>query len=289
MIARWFFDDAQLYSEARLRAVLNAYPWKTSRWTPGYFAQIPRRPLQDRAVWAVLLTLPFFLVRRRDPLVRWMVVSCAVLGLGLVMTIGLNNKVPPMRTYFPLLSFPLAVLLMLPSGRRNSSNATHAAQVAVPGRPWPLNHWLAQPHKVRVAIALLLVGVCMDIYRQGRRSVRVHRERQALEAFVAEARSDSDKLYVCWEAALPFELLSPLDSLNGWNGISLVNLTWTQRTPWQDAIKRRFGIDDLARAICQRDDIVLVATPLHRDLFERFAREHYQAELQFVESPRAGA
>ena len=202
------------------------------------------------------------------------------------MTIGLNNKVPPMRTYFPLLSFPLAVLLMLPSGRRERSDATRAAQFAVPGRPWPLNQWLAQPHKVRVAIVLLLVGVCMGIYRQGRRSVRVHRERQALEAFVAEARSDRTSSMSCWEAALPFELISPLDSMNGWTGISLVNLTWTQRTPWQDAIKRRFGIDNLARAICERDDIVLVATPLHRDLFERFARKHYHAELQFVESPR---
>jgi hypothetical protein len=240
MIARWFFDDPEIYSEANLRSVLDGYPWKSSRWTLGYFAEIPRRPLQDRAVWAVLLTLPFFFMGRRDRQVRGMVVVCAVLALGLVMVIGLNNKVPPMRTYFPLLSFPLAVLLLCPSGARDGNDSSRASRAGVPGRHWLLNQWLAQPHKVRVAIALLLVGACMGIYRQCRRSVRVHRERQALEAFAADARAQPHKLYVCWEAALPFELLSPLDSLSGWSGISLVNLTWTQRTVWQDAIKRRF-------------------------------------------------
>jgi hypothetical protein len=90
-------------------------------------------------------------------------------------------------------------------------------------------------------------------------------------------------LYVCWEAALPFELVSPLDSLASWSELSVLNLTWTQRTPWQDDLKRRRGITCLARAMFERDDVVLVATPTHRALFETFAREHFGAEVEFVQ------
>ncbi len=68
----------------------------------------------------------------------------------------------------------------------------------------------------------------------------------------------------------------------------LVNLTWTQRTVWQDEIKRRFGIDDLARALVERDDVLLVATPGHRTLFANYAQEHFGVELDFVERGRAG-
>ena len=105
---------------------------------------------------------------------------------------------------------------------------------------------------------------------------------------ITELRPDGQTLFVCWEAAMPFELLSPLDNLQSWSTMPLVNLTWTQRTVWQAEIKRRFDIDDLARAMAERDDVLLVAMPAHRALFADYAREHFGVELDFVECGRAG-
>ena len=109
-----------------------------------------------------------------------------------------------------------------------------------------------------------------------------------LESFLADLQPATRELYVCWESAMPFELLSPLDNLHSWSGIPLLNLVWTQRTPWQEQTKQKFGIRNLAQAMCERDNIVLVATPTHRLLFTIFAKEHFHADEEFVESKIAG-
>jgi hypothetical protein len=285
MIARWFFDDPVLYSEAKLRSVLAAHAWKTARLTPGYLLQACRRPFRDRSVWAVMLVLPFFLARMDgDRHARRALLGCATLGLALIVLVSVNNKVPPMRIYFPLLSFPLAATLLF--------HAPHAAvsrrKAAQAGLRRTLGDRLPQSPWTRVVVALLVVGTAMGVYRQGRRSMRVQRERMALHAFLDEARSNRQNLYVCWEAALPFERLSPFDSLASWSGLSVLNLTWTQRTPWQENVKRRFEISCLARAMSERDDIVLVATETHRSLFVTFAKEHFQTDLEYLNSRSFG-
>jgi hypothetical protein len=96
------------------------------------------------------------------------------------------------------------------------------------------------------------------------------------------------KLHVSWEAALPYELVSPLDNLKSWAGISVLNLTWTQRTPWQESVKRRFGIVDLARAMSYRDDIVLVANEGHRAVFAAFAKERLHVEVEYANDKSYG-
>lgn len=285
MMARWFFDDPVMYSEANLSSVLAAHPWKTARWSPGYLLEAFRRPLQDRSVWAVLLVLPFILSRSdRGRPERRVFLSCAILVLGMLLAVSLNNKAPPMRLYFPLLAFPLSAALLLPATAVPSSDS--AGRFVGLRDAW--HNWSRHPALTQAIVVMLIVGIAMGVYRQGRRSTRVARGRVGLQEFLADARAERHKLYVCWEAALPFELVSPLDNLEAWSDISILNLTWTQRTAWQDTVKRRFGISCLARAICERNDIVLVATPAHRELFETFANEHFQARLEYLASRNFG-
>jgi hypothetical protein len=286
MIANWFFDDPEIYSPAKLRSVLDAYPWKTARLTPEYFGQACRKLLQDRCVWAALLVLPFFLasVDRSRSTTR-VLLSCAIVAVASVVFLVFNNKLPPMRTYFPLLSFPLSVALLFAG---NASWLFEQLQTKSVGAARSLLAWNVRSPWSRAVFVMLVVGIVMGTYRQARRSMRVHRERAELQKFLAEAPSKGRALYVCWEAAMPFELVSPLDSLRAWSPLSLVNLTWTQRTPWQEEIKRRFGISCLARAMWERDDIVLVATARHRSLFVTFAKQHFSQDIDFVHLDSAG-
>lgn len=293
MIANWFFDDPDLYSEAKLRSVLEAHPWKTARLTAEYFGQAARKLLQDRSVWAALLVLPFFLTSiDRGRNARRAILSCGIVAVASVLLLLLNNKLPPMRTYFPLLSFPVAAALLFAGNAGSFVKRPHSTV------KWPETKrggvrdlfvaWNVHSPWVRAAVVMLAVGVVMGTYRQGRRSMRVYRERAELQTFLDEAPSRGNLLYVCWEAAMPFELVSPLDSLRAWSPLSLVSLTWTQRTPWQEEMKRRFGVSSLAQALCERDDVVLIATPRHRSLFATFAKQHFSEDIEFVESNRVG-
>lgn len=290
MIARWFFDDPEVYSQANLRAIVTAYPWKSARLTLGYGWQAFRKVFGDRSVCAVLLVLPFFLVRGdRDREARWTVVGCAAMAFALVVFLTWNNKLLPPRIYFPLLSFPLGVALLFPS-RNARMILGKASASAVPnfvgltGSLRGLFAWNAPSRGARAVVVMLIVGLAVGSYRQVRRSVRVHRERHALQAFLDEQRPFGRNLVVCWGPALPFEFLSPLDTLSSWSGLPLVNLVWTQRTPWQEATKARFGIANLPEAIYQRDDVVLVANRADIALYETFASEHFGADVQFVPS-----
>ncbi len=276
MIAHWFFDDPELYSEARLRSVLDAHPWKTERLSATYLWQNFRSPLRDRSVWAVLAVLPFFFYRAQPGRPGQVaILGSAVVGLLLIAAITWNNKVPPARVYFPLLSFPLSATLLFA--------ASWAQEKFTPA--WNVT---ARPRWARAVLVLLMVGIVMGVYHQGRHSLLVRRDRRVLDAFLAELEPSGRALYVCWEAAMPFELMSPLDNLSAWARMPLVNLVWTQRGRWQEETKRRFGVSNLAAALCQRDDLVLIATPEHRELFARFAKEHCQADVEFVPTATAG-
>ncbi len=287
MITRWFFDDPAVYSEANLRAIVTAYPWKSSRLTLGYGWQAFRKMFGDRSVCAVLLVLPFFLVSGdRDRRARWAVLGCAGMAFALVAFLTWNNKLLPPRIYFPLLSFPLAAALLFPA--RIAATRTSASTVpnllGLMALLRELAVWNTQSRGTRVVVVMLIVGLAVGSYRQVRRSVRVHRERHALAAFLDEQRPFGRNLVVCWGPALPFEFLSPLDNLSAWSGLPLVNLVWTQRTPWQAATKARFEISNLPQAIYQRDDVVLVANRADLALYETFAKEHFGADVEFVPS-----
>jgi hypothetical protein len=285
IMARWYFDDKDLYSEANLRSVLTSYPWKSARLNASYFATTFRKPLRDRAVLSVILALPFFLVFRIGTRpARWTILGCALVALLLFVVIGINNKMPPLRLYFPLFAFPLSAVLLFP-----------VADPAVFNRKWSprgfrgiVRHWTTQPRLTRALVTMLIVGTVMGMYKQCRRTVLNERRRAALESFIAQARSKPEKLYVCWEAALPFEAISPLDNLAAWSDVSILTLAWMQRTEWLEDVKRRFNISNLAKALCERDDIQLIATPTHRTLFAVFAKEHFGEDVEFVTSYEAG-
>ena len=114
MIANWYFDDAELYSQAKLQSVLDAHPWKTDRLSEDYFWQTYRGLGRNRSVWATLLVLPFFVAAiDRRTAGRRTVVLCGLTSVMMVVALTLNTKALPLRVYFPLLSFPLCVAVLM--------------------------------------------------------------------------------------------------------------------------------------------------------------------------------
>jgi hypothetical protein len=286
MIANWFSDDPVLYSRENLSTIVDAYPWSSARRTAEVWWQAFRTIAQNRAVMSLLLVLPFVLTQVRVRSAQWAIVGSVLAALALLGLVTWSQKVPPERVYLPLLSFPLSVALLSfawPNEKTSPGRAWTSTEGKGKFRWLPIS-WQGRSLQTQVVVGLLVVAIVIGVDRQVRQSVRVGRSRVALESFLADARAANQKLYVSWEAALPYELSSPFDNLSSWSGIRLLSLAWSQRTPWAEEIKRQFGITNLARALCERYDIVLVSTPLHRSLFTTFAREHFNADIAFVPS-----
>ncbi|MBI2823283.1 MAG: hypothetical protein HYX69_01180 [Planctomycetia bacterium] len=292
MIASWFSDDPELFNEANLRSIVEAYPWKSARLTSQFWSQAWREIGRNRSVVAVFLALPFVLAAAGAGWSgrRGIAVSM-VTAVGLVAYLAWNKKIPPERVYFPLLSFPLS-LLLLSSAWRPSWWQPRGAPLPADGfsktdRAAPI--WQPRQLAAWATVGLLAVGVAIGVHRQSLRSVRVNRARGELQAFLAELRPSGHEVYVCWAWTMPFELLSPWDNLQWCARMPLLTLVWTQGTPCQEDLKRQFGITRLAPAMYERDDVLLVATPKQQSSFVTFAKEHFGADVEFVPSKQVGA
>jgi hypothetical protein len=187
-----------------------------------------------------------------------------------------------------LLSFPLAAALLFPSKVRQAGSSGEQEQSRALGSVRQLLDAWRQPSWSRAVVILLVVGLAMSSYRQCRRSMRVHRDRQALQSFFTELRPSPRDLHVCWGPAMPFELTSPLDGEPWWSRLQMLSLTWMQRTPWHEETKRRFGISSMAQAMYERDDIILVANRIDLALYAGFVKEHFQADVAFIQSRNFG-
>jgi hypothetical protein len=287
MIAGWYSDDAELYRTDRLQQILGARAWQAESRGARFSSRPFREMFRNRAVWAILLALPFVVVGlgpgRRE---KWAIFGSLAVAVALILFVAWSKKSPPARVYFPLLSFPLSVALLLP--RRRTAADAHGA------RPTAIESSLAakQPVARRRALAsqivtvMLIVGCAMGMHRQFRRSMIVERERRELREFLAQIPDQETRLYVCW--AMPFELLPPWAFSDPLREMPLAPLAWMQGTPWFEEIKRRHDISHIVKAVSERPDIQLIATPEERALFARFAQEHFGVELEFVPGDKVG-
>ncbi len=288
MITEWFSDDSTLYSRQNLEAIVAGRPWRSERPLASLWLSTLGDVLGTRLVLAVLLALPLALLAVRGGRnARWAVLGSCAAALVLIAGITWAKKAPPARVYLPLVSFPLSACLLSLAWRNKETETPSQPDGARPPL-WSWEAWQSRTMQRRVALVLMIAAVAMGASKQMRRSKHTAHGQAALRQLLDEIQSSEKKLYVTWEASLPYEQVSPLDNLNAWPPASMLSLAWPQRTPWHEEVKRRHGITNLARDLYQRDDIELIARPQHHELFVKYALEHYGARVAFEPSLEAG-
>jgi hypothetical protein len=114
MIALWFYDDPALYSETRLRQVLESYPWQSQRLTLDYWLDCARGVFLDRPFLGPLCLFPlFFCCTAWSKRAVWAILTTIATVLCLLVFTALFIKQPPTRVSFPVLTCPLMILLLL--------------------------------------------------------------------------------------------------------------------------------------------------------------------------------
>ena len=290
MIARWFSDNAAVYAPEKMQAIVNGFAWQQHRQTVERWLTTFRDIVRNRAVLSVLLVLPFVMLIVQGGSTATRTVSWTLLAaVAVIALITWAKKSPPTRVYFPVMSFPLAVSLLALGWRRDAATRASSQRAwKLFSSLWLYRNWRQHSMLQRLALCMMAVALVMGVYSQIRRSKHVHRDRELLAEFLDEVQPSDRTLYVTWEAALPYEVVSPLDNLNRWPSGSFLSLAWTQKTVWHESVKKRFAISDLAHDVYRRDDIRLIARPTHRELFAKFVREHFDDEVEFVPQLKAG-
>lgn len=287
MISEWFSDEPALYSREKLQTIVDARAWRADRPLVSLWMNTLGDVLGTRVVLAALLVLPLVMMAvGGGTRAQWAVAGSGAAALVLIAALTWARKAPPERVYFPLMSFPLSACLLSLAWRRPDAHETTSAKA--PALVWSWSAWRTPQLSTRFAVVLMVVAVSMGVYKQWRRGGHVARGQAAIAQLLEGVSSDDTQLYVTWEAALPYEFVSPLDSLQDWPRGAMLSIAWPQGTPWQEEVKRRHGVTDVARAIYQRDNVELIARPHHREVFAKFAEEHYGADVAFEPRLEAG-
>jgi hypothetical protein len=294
MIQDWFYDDPELYSAAKLQRLLDSRPWMTERLTGDYFRTCALAVLRDKSLWPMVLVLPLaFWGATRSRQNGLASVGTVAAALTLVTAVAIFNKTPPSRVYFPALTFPLSLLLLICRDR-----------VTWPRRRWPAlavrcflspNLWhrpaaraLLRPTLVHAIVIMAAVGIGMAASRQYRLSVKNQALRRELYLCLADLQPRDDQLYILWPTDFPLQALSPFDSLTSLNEMHLLLIGWPQGTPISTAMKRKFAIHSPVRALHERRDVCLLGDSTSHPLLREFARQHCGVEMDFVTARDGG-
>ncbi|HEY4311679.1 MAG TPA: hypothetical protein VGN12_19695 [Pirellulales bacterium] len=289
LIADWFFDNAQVYSEAHLERVLESYPWPQRRQTPAHHWRSVRDMLLDKSLWPSMLAAPLLIwcLARTQRNVLMLAVT-SVLIVAILCGVAIFLKPPPGRVYFPALTFPLVLALMNSRAsvdwprRRFPALAVRCFITPV---TWfrPGARVLLHPTLIHAVLIVAVVGTVMAANRQLRRSRTMQAARHAFYETVARIAPQDDQLYVAFGKYCRYDALSPFDSFEKLKNFHLFIVAWPQRTPICEAIKQRFGASDVLRAALDCQNVRLLVDPSTRPLCEQYLREHYRQSIQFAE------
>jgi hypothetical protein len=269
MFCMWFYTDEERFSTQKVREIVRAMPAPQQetvrhRVISGLRSLVSTTRCQFMLV-AILTSLATIRWDRRRAI--WLLSLLAV-SLGLVVYMLARMKLP-IHVFWPMLGFLQLAMLM-------------AAVTPRPGcEPGRRRRWL------EMTALLAFVVFFASEFRRARQESTAFRETNAkFRGALAELASRPNRLYVPWGALLHYELIHPDDNLEDLRHLKLLPIGAGLRTPTTNQRMAEFKISDLYLAICERDDVWLVATRDWVDVYRVYMREHYGIDV-VVETERA--
>jgi hypothetical protein len=90
-----------------------------------------------------------------------------------------------------------------------------------------------------------------------------------------ELRPGSDRIYLAWGGAFPYELILGDEDFATLGKLNVIAAGCLMQTPVQIERLRDLGIRDLYRAMFEDPRVFVICDPPLADEFERYAKEHY--------------
>jgi hypothetical protein len=268
MLMTWFFADRDRYSLDKLRqiaATAPPSPRPTIRsgveWAGRALAEAP--VLQQLAFAALCVALFTGSGWRR------FVLPVLLFGLAFALTVYFRTYYwSPPRVVVPLFSAAVVCSALRPGPNRPSGRRDSAAG-GVPG----------DVLLVVCAVVLVLRTLTGLADADGD---RLQRHREAVRQ-MRKLNPRPDQLYLLWREQFPLEdLVTPLGDAAAMGRMQCLALGNLLDTPHTERRLRKFGIDDVYRALWERPDVFLVTHKDLQDYLRRYVQLHYRTELEFA-------
>jgi hypothetical protein len=259
MLRHWFFANRRLYSLENFRKLLDAFPAADAHsafWMGLDLLQEVADNLSLKMLVAAAVFPLLFTARRQGGQAA---LRASLVGAFVVCAIMLLyvRRFPP-SVYGPVLAFAPCLSLALPSNRFRWDR---------PGRPlvWLQLGWLA-------LLTILTADSLSQLKRESERALVMH---SRLLAALAELAPRPDQLYVVWGGLFPYELLLTESDIQAMHDFKLLGSGFCTQSPIEDARLKEFQIDDIYRALLERDNVFMISSEYLNKYFIKYVREHY--------------
>jgi hypothetical protein len=257
----WFHGDPAVYSRATLERLAALLDMQGPFAPQEHAARRLREALLDRRSLAAFLAAAALLVAARP---RSVFVLAAALPAAVLLAALLWLLRAPPAVCLAVTSAPAALALALGGGPPASRSRGRLA----------------------LAAALALFAAWLGV-GEHRRAAAVRREvRTALGALLGALGSPPRGSVVAWAGALPFEALSPLESMGALGRLRVLVIGWPQRTPLARELLAREGALDALDLLARREDALLVAHPAVLPEIAGYLRRRRGLAVEFEEALR---
>ncbi len=261
MMRTWFHDDIPIYSTENLRKITEQFPEIRANMTVYRYFERVGDALSS--AWLFLVMAVFFTIFIFRDRSAYGAVAATFLMILLVMSYLIIAKRLPDRVLFPMMAF-LAYTALFSGGY--SSIRYEGSYMTV----------------ASVSTLLLFVFISSFLTEEYKIGQSVKRERESFHNSVERLAPVEDDLYLVWGAAVPWESLSPFDTLSFMRDWKLIILGTTLRTPITKARKEQFGIDNLYKALYEHDNInIIIRNIRYLYIYRVLVNEHYGVDLKF--------
>lgn len=261
MISDFFFLDEEMYSLAKLQAIVEQLPADRRVGLDGaihHLRGIGRSTMALSAISLCLLAIASARWRWRD----WLAYAVPWLGVpAILIYLTIYFRAPPERVYWPLLFFlflPPLMSLVSPERKTLARGLGRAALVLL----------------VLTQVPQRLEDHARD---SAKKMVRTERVRTALR----KISPSPGELYVTWGQSFPWTFIEPFKDLAYLRDFRTFPLGASQRTPDSQRVLKAFDIDDLYLDLATRPDLFFVLyrpSALGRN-YQTYMREHYQLDV----------
>ncbi len=90
-----------------------------------------------------------------------------------------------------------------------------------------------------------------------------------------------NNLVFIWDSSLPLQWMHPFDNYSRFKNRSVMSGGWTQRTPHDLLLLKRFNINNIYTALYENKNFYLIALPQYTELLQIFMKEHYNKDIYF--------